>query len=115
MSGLGLELVFREWLRGLLREELTRMVAELRATTALPQPSAPGDYLATTDAAKLAGVEPATIRDWVRRKDLSRNFAGRELRIRRAELEAFLASGRRSDRERSVDAIAARMLNKGRK
>jgi hypothetical protein len=39
-------------------------------------------------------------------------LAGRELRVLREELEAFLAGGRRSDGERSVDSIAMKILGK---
>lgn len=56
-----------------------------KATTA-------GEYLSIAEAAAIASVAPQTVRRWVRAGDLNGYKAGRVLRVKRAELDAFLAS-----------------------
>ena len=56
-------------------------------------PGANGDeYLSVATAARVAEVAPATIRGWIAEGRLHRYAAGREIRVRRAELEALLAA-----------------------
>lgn len=49
------------------------------------------DYLSVAEAASLARVTPGTIRRWVRAGELTRHEAGARVRVRRDELEKFLA------------------------
>lgn len=54
-------------------------------------PSEPERYLPVAEAARLASVTPATIRTWIDAKYLGRYRAGRELRVKASELDAYLA------------------------
>ena len=105
-------------LRGLLREVVREIVREELAV-ALTRPTPPSvpdapRYLTTHAAAEMAGVAGKTIRAWVRRGQLRAHFAGRLLRIERRELERFLA-GEGGDGQRvDVDAVAAKILQRGR-
>ena len=65
-------------IRRVVREELTREPSRDR-------------YLPVAEAAEIAGVAPDTIRAWIGQGRLGRYNAGRELRIRRSELDHFLA------------------------
>lgn len=62
--------------------------AEMKLSTAAP---ANDEYLSTADAAKIARVTPGTVRRWVRAKELARHGTGSRVRIKRAELERYLA------------------------
>lgn len=102
--------VVREEVRSALRDELGAVPGAAHGGT-----SPASMFLTTEEAAAIARVEPATVREWVRRGDLQRHHAGRELRVRRDELESFLVSGRRSEPERNVEDIALRILAKGKR
>lgn len=91
--------VVREEVRSVLREE-TRSHADRAGSS--------DTYLAIVDAAKLAEVHEATIRAWISRGDLPGYRAGRHRRVKRAELERFMAS--RSDgNDLDLDAKAAEL------
>lgn len=64
---------------------------EVREALAAMQPASAGDYLSVKEAATLAGVSPDSIRSWIQTGKLPRHNAGRVLRVRRDELEQFLA------------------------
>ena len=52
------------------------------------------DYLSPDDVAELVKVHPATVRQWVPTGQLPAGRAGpRRVRIRRSDLDAFIASG----------------------
>lgn len=114
-AAIAMEAALRELLREVVRDEVRAVLREeLQAVmcgTARGASQAAA-YLTTEDAAAIARVEPATVREWVRRGDLRRHQAGRELRVRRDELEAFLTTGRRSDDEHNVEALAVKILGK---
>ena len=59
----------------------------MRAHAALPVPAR--SYLGTYDAAKLAGVSPATIVNWVKVGRLTKTKVKEKLSIKRDELEAL--------------------------
>lgn len=61
----------------LVRAEVQRVLASIT----------PDEYLTTAEAARVASVAPKTIRRWIRTGKLVAHSAGRELRIRRADLE----------------------------
>lgn len=90
-------IVIADELRKIIREELAH---------------APGHdtYLSVVDAAMVAAVVPDTIRSWIDKGRLGRYHAGRELRIKRNELEAFLAADRPKDREPTPEEEARRFL-----
>ena len=73
-----------------VEKRLEPLVAKLEAVLA-QFGGGPSDYLTAKEAAKMAGVTPATVRGWLKAGDLAGHGRGRVLRIRRSELEAFLA------------------------
>lgn len=68
-----------------------------RASSAGSLPSEMDDYLSTRAASKLADVKAGTIRRWISEGKLRPYHAGRHVRVRRGDLEAFLKNGRRKD------------------
>lgn len=91
-------------------EPLRRELAELRAQLAAGR-APPSDDLDTSAAAARAGVSPETVLDWIKRRGLAahRPPGTRSHRIRRADLEAFLAnpSARRPPRPGGPVDLAA--------
>lgn len=81
-----LEEQIRETVRTVVREELRQALAELRPNSA--------ELLSVEEAAELAGVNPATVRKWMR-QGLRRHGAGRVWRVLRSDLLAWLESGAR--------------------
>jgi excisionase family DNA binding protein len=92
-----------------IRAEVALLAAEVAALRA-PAPSVAND-LDTAKAAEMAGVTPATIREWVRERGLpAARPGGRALRIRRADLLAFLDSARTAAVD--IAAEAERLLRR---
>lgn len=97
-------------LRALIREELDALkhdlLAELRH--GLPPTRTPNtpEYLTTDEAAELARVTPATIREWIKSGILRERRAGQKLLIKTTELHAHLAG----DLEPDEDLVVAREL-----
>ena len=96
MSGFESEL--RELIRGIVREELDRALADAKPTD---------DYLSTKAAATLASVAEGTIRRWIREGRITGHRAGRVLRLRRSDLEGLLHEDR-PEREISPEEMARR-------
>lgn len=72
-------MTIEDQIRAIVREELAR--------------SAPAaDYLTTSAAAEIASVSPATVRRWIASGLLAVSGVGRAVRIRRADLDALLAT-----------------------
>ena len=71
-----------------IREE---MPAAIRKAMADAQPKPTGEYLTPIEAGRVASVHPATIRQWIQEGLLPAYKAGREYRVRRDELDAFLS------------------------
>jgi excisionase family DNA binding protein len=70
-------------IRELVRDELRKLA------------SPPADeYMSTHDAAKLADVARGTIRRWVKSGKLPGHWAGRLVRVKRADLERLLRDGK---------------------
>jgi excisionase family DNA binding protein len=57
-----------------------------------------GDFVTTKEAAELVRVSPWTISAWLSQGKLARVKAGGRTLIAKADLEAFLARGSRSER-----------------
>ena len=96
----------RDLISELVRAEVARQLA------AAPAPAELLD--STAEAATYAKVAPRTIRRWIDEGRLTPLRAGRELRIRRADLDALLRSGtRRKPSGRSAEELA-RSLRGGR-
>jgi excisionase family DNA binding protein len=90
--------VLSDWIRQIVRDELRRAQGD--------QDRAPA-FLTTREAGGLARVAPGTIRRWIRAGKLVAVSAGREVRVRRTDLEALM-TGNRGSRERSPEAQAMR-------
>jgi excisionase family DNA binding protein len=92
-------------LRALVSEEVRRALREELAR-------APGqdEFLPVTDAARIAAVHADTIRAWIAMGRLVRYSAGRELRVKRSDLEAFLRSGPAADTDISPEQAARRFI-----
>lgn len=92
----------REYVRTVVREEISGLTATHSAR--LPE------NLTTAQAATYAGVTPGTIRRWVKEGRVVGGGAGRELRVKRSELECLVAQGPRKSRARgflqSPEALA---------
>jgi excisionase family DNA binding protein len=94
------KLAIRDELPSLLREHLKPLVER-----AAPGPDR-GEALSTVIAARYANVSPATVRAWVASGQLRAQRAGRVLKVRRADLDAFLA--RSAPREEGVIDLSER-------
>lgn len=98
-----------------LRQLISEIVRdEVRA--ALDQAALPSEapYMSTREAAELARVTPDTVRRWIAEGQLHAVGAGREIRIKRAELEALMKRGRvkRSSIEQSPEFLAREALKR---
>ena len=57
------------------------------------------NWVGTKQAAELLGVNPATIRDWIRKgKDIPRMKIGKAWKFKYSELEEWARSGRAADK-----------------
>jgi excisionase family DNA binding protein len=101
-----IEQVIRDTVRSVLRDELRLGLADLR-------PSPGSDYLTLEEAAEVAHVNYETMRRWVSTGAIVRQHAGRRPRVRRADLDRFMA-GSRVD-ALSPEAVAASIAAKRRK
>ncbi len=63
----------------------------VRSELKLSTKPANDEYLSTADAARIARVTPGTVRRWVRAKVLAKCGTGSRVRIKRDELERYLA------------------------
>ncbi len=70
------------------------------------------DLLTTADAAKIASVRPATVRDWIRRGRLPASIppGARRRLVRRADLLAFLRGGEGRPEGADLDALADKIV-----
>ena len=106
---MSIEMQIREVVKEAVREELrTALNANVTALIGSTVKTDRGDYLTVAQAAESAGVHEATIRTWIRRGALVGHRAGRHHRIRRSELESFMA-GRGPSDEFDLDDRAAAM------
>ena len=77
-------------IRHLVQAEVAAQVAAV-----LAERSAVAEVLSTAEAARYAKVSPRSIRRWLDEGKLRALYAGRELRIRRADLDELMRGGRR--------------------
>lgn len=73
-----------------IRDMLLSLLAFVRQARPTDD-SAVSQYLSASEAGRIAGVTGQTVQRWVRRGVLPGYYAGRVLRVRRDELERFLA------------------------
>jgi excisionase family DNA binding protein len=79
-----------EALRKMIEDVVRSVVREEMKETGHSMAADP--FLPVSEAARLAGVAPGTIRAWIDDGRLGRYHAGRVLRVKRRELEDCLAS-----------------------
>ena len=75
--------------------ELVRIEVDSRVRAALAERTAVAELLSTAEAGRYARVAPRSIRRWLVQGKLQALHAGRELRIRRADLDKLMCRGRR--------------------
>lgn len=75
----------------MVREEIDRASADAKPTS---------EYLSTAEASSLARVSTGTIRRWINEERLKNFGAGREIRVRRDELEALMRPDGKRQRRR---------------
>ena len=103
-SNSGIDAQLRALIAPLVAAEVKRQLAEAKR---------PVEWLSTGEAAELARVTQRTIRRWISAGKLVPVHAGRELRVKRGDLERFMAAGGQvpdADRELTdaeVEAMAA--------
>lgn len=114
-DGLGtIDAALRELVRDVVREELRSLLEHpvVQPGEEERQPTGTDEYCSLKRAAELADVHPATIRTWIREGHLIGYRAGTSLRIKRRELDAYLARGIRQPSppvdldERAADILA---------
>jgi excisionase family DNA binding protein len=89
--------------------ELVRVEVDARVRAALAERPAAAELLSTAEAAQYAKVSPRSIRRWLDQGKLRALHAGRELRIRRADLDQLMrGGGRRKAGELTPEQLAAR-------
>lgn len=89
--------------------ELVRVEVDARVHAALAERPAVAELLSTVEAARYAKVSPRSIRRWLDQGKLRALHAGRELRIRRADLDQLMRGGRRRKAaELTPEQLAAR-------
>lgn len=72
----------------------------------------PETYMSVARAAEVAEVAPATIRTWISEGRLGRFRAGRELRVKRSELDHLLSAGWSEEPDEDTETLALRILNR---
>jgi excisionase family DNA binding protein len=104
VSAGNVEQSLRAFVAEVVRDELKKQRAES---------ARPDTFLSTAEAAELARVHQKTIRRWIKTGRLEALNAGRERRVRRADLEQLLKAGRRRPAhedltDREIDAMVER-------
>lgn len=93
-----------------VREELRHAFAESGiALAGAPTPPSTR-YLTAAEAGAIAGVTAGTVRDWVTHRRLPCFWAGRRVRIKEADLHAFMAGPEKSPAEVDPEAWAEKIL-----
>ncbi|PRP98551.1 helix-turn-helix domain-containing protein [Enhygromyxa salina] len=104
-------MTIEDTLRTLLREELLAVKQDILAEVrrSLPSSDPTLEYLTTEEAAELARVTPATIREWIKTGALRERRAGNKLLIKASELHAHLAGDLTPDEDLVVARELARL------
>lgn len=100
---------FDEALRELVRDEVRSVVRDELLGLRAPVPALPSDLLTVGAVADRCGVQPATVRVWIREKQLNAVRIGQQFRIRSSDLDAFLEARAPVDDD-VVGASVARIL-----
>lgn len=106
-------------IRAAVREELVALEERLK-----PPPnrqseewelSANARFISPKDAANRLGITAGTVRTWIAKSKLRAHYAGRLLRIRTSDLDAFMAAQRTSGELVDVDEKVRSILSKPRR
>lgn len=100
----------REAVRDVVREEIQLLMRRM-GPTAQPSTAPASEFLSIADAAELVHVHPATLRGWINEGRLKGHRAGRHHRVKRSELEAFLASMEHCDEDFDLDKRARELAS----
>lgn len=96
-----LDTAIREMVRSIVREEVERALSDAKRTP---------DILTVEEAADFARVAAGTIRRWGDEGKLEKLYAGRERRVRRADLERLLR--REQAGKVDIEAIATEKVRR---
>jgi len=91
--------VLRALVRDVVRDELGKAVRD-------------DGYMTVAEAAAVARLKSATLREWIKRGRLKATHLGRRLRVTRADLDAAMA---KPARRKHADSIEARALRESAK
>jgi len=100
-SGVSLDDLLEEKLRRIVREEI-------RAILPNETPRAPEEYLTISQVSKELHVSRPTVREWIEHQEIKGYMAGNSIRIKRSELEAYLA---RDPKRSDLSRMAARIIS----
>ena len=120
-SSLSFEETLRQIVREVVREEMrTIMREELAAALVAPVGTSQADvspiYVTPKEAAEITNVSEKTIRRWVQHGGLHATEIGRLIRIKRIDLDEFMArSGGASRSTKSADEVALAVLGRRRR
>jgi len=106
-----IDAAIRELVRDVVRDVVREEMVALSTRCNDGETDAPSDYVSAKTAAAIADVNEETIRVWVRRGALPAYWAGRLLRIKRADLDRFMATGGDGE-DVDVEEAARRILGK---
>lgn len=96
---------FESALRRIVREEMRAVVTEEMKKA--PPSSSTEERLTIKEAAMIAKVSEKTVRNWLSADHLTTYHAGRQLRVDRAQLDAFMAAGpKRSTEDDTPERLA---------
>jgi excisionase family DNA binding protein len=96
-------------------EDVVRSVVREEMKTAGQSTTGTDMFLSASEAARVAGVAPGTIRAWIDEGKLERYHAGRVLRVKRRELEEFLASPQAANDNEMSPEMRAMMIFRNRR
>lgn len=101
-------MTIEDLIRGAVRDELRTVVREevRAAVEGIHGPPVVGEFVSVKDAAKIAGVNPATVRAWIHRGALGQFGGGRVIRVKVSELHTYL--GRQTGKPSSEDEVEQR-------
>jgi len=99
-----------ESLRSIIQEELASLKRDILIELRRSQTAAPtAMYLTTEEAAEIARVTPATIREWIHVGALRERRSGQKLLISASELHAYLAGELLPDEDLVVERELQRL------
>ena len=106
------EVARRKWLEGVGLDEKLRLVIRQELAQAKEKTGhGGGELLTVNQAARRVEVTPGTIREWIKKNKLTAVKAGRQYRIRRADLDQCLIRQVENSSLVDIDAEAARLVS----